>query len=117
MEVCSSNCGMIRHLETVWHVAGEGYIENGCAYAFVLYYVGYLCYEWTCLPCEGRAWLEDNLQPGIALFEIFQYAHKAWDVIVGTCHEVTSAKVYPLQAREPGGEFLFYVGKGTLEYV
>ena len=44
-------------------------------------------------------------------------ADEAWHVVVGTSHEVTAAKVYPLELGEPLGEFCLDMLEGALEDV
>ena len=65
--LCASHFGIVRHLQAVGHVAGEADVEYGCAYAFVLYDVHHVADQRSCLPGEGAAGLEYDVQPGVAL--------------------------------------------------
>ena len=65
----STHIGIVRHFQTVGHVAGEADIENSGLDAFVLDNIDHMAHQRSCLPGEGAAWLEDDLQPGIALVQ------------------------------------------------
>ena len=82
-------------------MTGEGDIEDGCAYTIILHYVNHLRYEWSCLPRKSRTWFKYDMQPWIALLEIFQQVYHVRHIVVVTRHEVTATKVYPIYLRKP----------------
>ena len=57
---CSSDGWLVGHLKAIGHVACEGYVHDGRAYAMMLYDVYHGGGKVARLPCEGTAWLEDE---------------------------------------------------------
>ena len=97
----ATHLGIIGHLQTVGHVAGEADVEDGGADALVLYDVNHAADQRTGLPGKGAAWFEDNLQVGIALMETLHETHQSLDVVVLARHQMATAEVNPLYLREP----------------
>ena len=106
---------IVRHFETVGHVAGEADIEDGRSDALVLYNVNNTRYQRARLPGKGTAGLEDDTQVRIAFVETLHNAHKTLDVIVGSRHQMTAPEVYPLNLRKPAREFFLDVLEGALK--
>ena len=72
----TANLGIVWHFQTVGHVAGEAYIEDGSTDALVLYHVNNACDERSRLPGKGAAGLEDNLQMWVALVEALHQTYQ-----------------------------------------
>ena len=98
-------------------MAGKTDVEDGRADAVILDNVDHAGHQRPRLPGKGTARLEDDTQVGIALVETGNDAHQPVNVVVGTCHEVTAAKVDPLQLGEPATELLFDMAEGALKDV
>ena len=113
----ATHLGIIGHLQTVGHVAGEADVEDGGADALVLYDVDHAADQRSCLPGKGAAWFEDNLQVGIALMETLHETHQSLDVVVLARHQMSTAEVNPLYLWEPLRELLLYMLQRTLKDV
>ncbi len=113
----TTNGRPVRHLKTVGHVAGEADIEDGGLDALVLDYVNNLADEWTCLPSEGRAWFEDDLEVWVAGVELVDGPDEQFHIVVLACHEVATTEVYPLELWKPSAELVLDVGKGAGEHI
>ena len=112
-----ANDGLIGHLQTVGHVAGEAHVEDGSADTAVFNDIDHLGAEYTSLPSERRAGLQDDTQVGIAGMEPLQEDNEMVDVIVLAGHEVATAQVEPLQLGKPTGKTGFEVNQGALQLV
>ena len=113
--LCATDFGHIGHFQAVGHVASEAHIKDSRADTLVLDDVNNAGHQWTRLPRKGAAGFEDDLQVGIALVETLHQSHQSLDVVVLARDEVTTAKVDPLQLREPAGKLLLNVLQGALE--
>ena len=103
---CPTHFREIRHLQAVGHVAGEADVEDGSTDAFVLHNIHHAGYQRTRLPGKGTTWLEDNLQPRIALVKSIHETYQPLNVVVLACHQMATTEVNPLQLREPLRELL-----------
>ena len=108
---------MLGHLKTIGHVTTEAYVENGCMYAVIFYYIEHLSDKWSGLPSECAAWFQYHFQPWITLVEALKGADEAWNIIVFTRHKMSSTEVYPLQLTEPWAEFLLNMLQCALESI
>ena len=108
---------IIRHFQTVGHVAREADVKDSRADTFIFYDIHHAGYQRTRLPRKGAAWLEDDLQMRIAFVEALNDAYQPFDVVIGSRHQVTTTEVDPLYLWEPARELLFNMLKGTLEHV
>ena len=62
--------------------------------------------EVTRLPAKGTTGLKDEVQVRMALTEGTQYADQMLDIVVTTRHQVPTAHIEPLEAREEVPEVL-----------
>lgn len=100
---------LVGHLQTVGHVAGERDIENGGLNAVVLDDIDDLRHKRPCLPGEGAARLEDDMQVGIATMQALQDMNKVFNVIVLARHQMSATKIKPFELWEPLAELRFKV--------
>ena len=61
--------GVVRHFETVGHVAGEADVQDGRLDAVVLYDVHHMAHQGSCLPSEGAAGFQDDFEPRVAVVQ------------------------------------------------
>ena len=87
-------------------MTGEGHIDDRRADPVVLHDIYHRGGEVTRLPAKGTTWLEDEVQVGVALAEGAQYADQMLDIVVTTGHQMATAHVEPLEAREEVPEVL-----------
>ena len=113
----SSHIREIGHFQAIRHVASKTDVENGRTYALVLDNINDMTYQRSCLPCEGAARFQNDVQPGIALMQSAEDTDEQFNVVVTPCHEVTATQVEPFQLWEPTREMLFDVYQRALQHV
>ena len=99
----ATHLGIVRHLQTIGHVAGEADIKDSSLNALVLHHIHYVRNEWPSLPGKGTSRLKYHLQPRIALVEFL--------------HQRDEQTGNPLQLREPPRELSFDMRQRALEHV
>ena len=106
---------LIRHLQTIGHVACEADVENCCADTVVFNNVDHLTYQRPGLPQESTAWLQNQFQVRIAFVEAIQYVDQQLCVVVFTGHQMSASEVNPFQFREPFAKLLFDMSECALK--
>ena len=108
---------MVRHLQTVGHVACEAHVDDGSPDAVVLDDVGYLSHEGPRLPSEGTARFENHVDIGVAVAEVAHQRYQSPCVVVLTRHKVPATEVHPFHLRQPPSELSLDMLQGALKDV
>ena len=70
--LCTAYLRILWHFQTIGHMAGETYIEDGRPDATVFNNVNHVTYQRTSLPAKSTTRFKNNFQPGIPLMDALQ---------------------------------------------
>lgn len=101
---CLCDARLVRHFQTVGHVAGKRGINNSGTYPAVLHNIEHRDLQVARPPCESAPRLHDDMQVWMTLFESLQHLDQMVTVVVGTRHQMSPAHIEPFQLRQPLGE-------------
>ena len=113
----ASNHGLVRHLQTVGHVASKADVKDSGLDPTVFYDIHHLGREHSRLPSKSRSRLQDDVQIRIALVKSSQQTYQVGHIIILARHQMATTEVQPLQFRKPVSELLFQVLQRMLQCV
>lgn len=105
----------VGHFERVGHVGGEGDVEVGRFYPFIINDIEYSSNQNTGIPGECAAGFEYHLQVRVAFSECLNHTDEVVGVVSFPGHQVPSAEVYPFEFGEKGCELFFEVSECVFE--
>lgn len=105
--VCLRNDGLVRHFESVGHMACEADVDDSSFDALVIDNVDDLGYKVAGAPCPSGTGFENDVEVRVSVFEVLNCFDKSIDVVVLSGHEVSAAHVYPFEEWEVFSELRF----------